>query len=66
MTILDSMGVIVVVCIVCDEEKENGIHLFTHFICETCEQNIRLTEPEDELYRYYLQKLKKVTIPKSS
>lgn len=53
-------------CIICDEEKEHGIHLFTHFICDECEQKMRLTEPEDENYHYFIEKLKKVTIPKSS
>lgn len=50
-------------CLICDEEKERGIHILAHFICEVCEQNIRLTEPEDERYQYYIEKLRKLTIP---
>lgn len=53
-------------CIICDEEKEHGIRIFSLFICAVCEQNMRLTEPEDENYHYYIEKLKKVTVPKSS
>lgn len=54
------------ICIVCEEKKELGIHILNHFICETCEQNIKLTKPEDESYRHYLEKLKKIVIPQSS
>ena len=52
-------------CIICEEEKEQGIHLFGHFICAGCEQEIRLTDPEDEYYRHYLKQLRKIKIPTS-
>lgn len=45
-------------CGICEEIKENGIHLYKLFICSECERNMIHTEPKEEKYRYYLKKLK--------
>lgn len=45
-------------CGICEEQKEHGIHLYTLFICRDCEYNMLHTEPHEEKYRYYVQKLK--------
>lgn len=45
-------------CGICEEEKEKGIVLCRLFICDECEQNMIHTEPREEKYNYYLQKLK--------
>jgi len=45
-------------CGICEEEKEKGILLYRLFICHECEQNMIHTEPREEKYNYYLQKLK--------
>ncbi|GAB4072076.1 hypothetical protein GCM10028778_01180 [Barrientosiimonas marina] len=47
-------------CGICEEMKEEGIHLYKLFICCECETNIIHTEPREEKYRYYLRKLKNV------
>lgn len=51
-------------CGICEEKKERGIHLYTLFICCECEQNIIHTEPREEKYNYYLQKLKNMNQPR--
>ncbi|QFT87097.1 Inhibitor of sigma-G Gin [Bacillus sp. THAF10] len=51
-------------CIVCEEEKKRGIHLYTEFICTECETAMLQTDVKDPLYKFYLQQLKKITIPK--
>ena len=28
------------VCVICEEQKDKGIHLYTSFICTKCEQDI--------------------------
>ncbi|WP_078556436.1 sigma factor G inhibitor Gin [Bacillus alkalicellulosilyticus] len=53
-------------CVVCNQSKIDGIHLFDHFICVTCEREMVKTDPTDEYYHYYLEKLRKIRIPKSS
>ncbi|MBU8908402.1 sigma factor G inhibitor Gin [Desertibacillus haloalkaliphilus] len=53
-------------CVVCDENKQQGIHLFDSFICEDCEREIVLTDTKDKLYKYYLEKLRKIKLPSTS
>lgn len=50
-------------CGICEEEKEQGIRLYKLFICSECEWNMIHTEPREEKYNYYLQKLKNMDQP---
>ncbi len=50
-------------CGICEEKKERGIHLYTMFICCECEYNMIHTEPREEKYQYYLDKLKNINQP---
>ncbi|WP_164462063.1 sigma factor G inhibitor Gin [Bacillus sp. FJAT-42376] len=50
-------------CIVCDECKPDGIHLYTSFICTECEKEMVATDPIDPRYDYYVKKLKSVKAP---
>ncbi|UOE94168.1 sigma factor G inhibitor Gin [Alkalihalobacillus sp. LMS39] len=52
-------------CIVCNQSHHNGIHLFSHFICSSCERKMVETEPHEEYYKYCLEKLRIIKIPKS-
>lgn len=49
------------ICIICEQEKEKGYHLYTSFICVDCEREIIHTETDHPLYKFYLQQLSKVT-----
>lgn len=51
------------VCIVCEKQKEKGIHLYTSFICVDCEKEILATQTFDPKYKFYLEKLKRVNTP---
>lgn len=48
-------------CIVCEQNKEKGIHLYTSFICEDCEKDMVLTDTNDPKYKYYIERLKMIT-----
>lgn len=50
-------------CVICEEQKRKGIHLYTSFICMDCEKDIITTDTNDPKYKYYLKKLKKITTP---
>lgn len=50
-------------CVICDENKLKGIHLYTSFICSDCEKDMIVTDTHDPKYKYYLQKLRKITTP---
>lgn len=47
-------------CIICEEEKEKGFHLYTSFICIDCEKEIVQTETNQNMYKYYIKQLSKV------
>lgn len=51
------------ICVICEEYKEKGIHLYTSFICSNCEKDMISTETNDPKYKYFLNKLRKVTAP---
>jgi hypothetical protein len=50
-------------CVICDQIKHRGIHLYTKFLCTDCEQDMINTETTDPKYSYYISQLKKVTTP---
>jgi len=50
-------------CVVCEEKKMSGIHLYTSFICTDCERAMVSTETNDPKYVYFLKQLKKVAVP---
>jgi hypothetical protein len=50
-------------CVICEEQKDKGIHLYTSFICTKCEQDIIMTDTNDPKYKYFLNKLRKITAP---
>jgi len=51
-------------CIICSEQKREGIYLYTSFICTECEREIVQTETNEPGYKYYVEKLKAVNKPK--
>ena len=51
------------ICVICEEKKEKGIHLYTSFICTNCERDMIKTETNDPKYKFFLNKLRKVTAP---
>ena len=47
-------------CIICEEEKENGIHVIQAFICDECEKKIVNTETDAPVYNTFVEKLKSI------
>lgn len=50
------------VCIVCENRKDDGIHVQMSFICDDCERDMVETETNDPKYIYYLKQLRKIQI----
>lgn len=48
------------ICIICEKEKQDGYFLLHTFICIHCEQQMVRTEPDDPLYKFYVNQLKKI------
>lgn len=47
-------------CLICELQKDQGIHLLNYFICKECECEIVSTETDNANYGYYLERLRKV------
>jgi hypothetical protein len=47
-------------CIICEQPKEKGIHLYTSFICEDCEKDMVITDTSDPKYKYYIERLRNI------
>lgn len=47
-------------CIICGHEKEDGIVIVSHFICEDCEAEMIHTEAEDAKYQFFIGRMKKI------
>ena len=50
-------------CVICEDLKPIGIHLYTSFICTDCERDLIQTGTNDPKYKYFLKQLRKVTNP---
>ncbi|AZU64790.1 sigma factor G inhibitor Gin [Neobacillus mesonae] len=50
-------------CVICENQKVKGIHLYTSFICSDCEHELIQTDTSDPKYKYFLKRLRKVTTP---
>lgn len=45
-------------CIICEQRKKKGIHLYTSFICIDCEKEMLQTDTNDPKYQYFIKRLK--------
>ncbi|MFE8698978.1 sigma factor G inhibitor Gin [Cytobacillus sp. FJAT-53684] len=50
-------------CVICEQAKQKGIHLYTSFICTDCEVDLISTDTSNPKYKYFLKQLRKVTHP---
>lgn len=50
-------------CVICEDLKPVGLHLYTSFICIDCEKDLIHTGTNDPKYKYFLKQLKKITNP---
>ena len=52
-------------CVICEQTKQRGIHLYTSFICTECESDLISTDTNNPKYKYFLKQLKKITNPEA-
>lgn len=45
-------------CIICEQPKKIGIHLYTSFICTDCEREMVKTDTDDPKYKFYVEQMK--------
>lgn len=52
------------ICVICEQEKQDGIHVYNSFMCNDCEREIVQTSTDSPKYLFYLQQMKKISLPK--
>ncbi|WP_027964424.1 sigma factor G inhibitor Gin [Halalkalibacillus halophilus] len=45
-------------CQICENWKGNGFYLLDAFICKDCEHLMVNTSPDQEIYSYFIERLK--------
>ncbi|CAM4485083.1 sigma factor G inhibitor Gin [Paenibacillus tarimensis] len=53
-------------CIICGQEKTDGIRIITEFVCETCESEMVRTDVKDDKYLFFVHQLKQIWIQKNA
>lgn len=51
------------VCIICSQNKKEGITIVSQFVCEDCESEIVHTNAEDSKYHFFIHQLKQIVVP---
>lgn len=47
-------------CIICEQQKDNGIQIVSEFICDACENEMVHTDVKDEKYPFFIHQLKRI------
>ncbi|TYP67969.1 sigma factor G inhibitor Gin [Paenibacillus methanolicus] len=53
-------------CIVCGQEKMNGICIVSEFICDACETEMVRTDVQDAKYPFFIHQLKRLWVEKNA
>ncbi|XEC95009.1 sigma factor G inhibitor Gin [Paenibacillus tarimensis] len=53
-------------CIICGYDKEEGIHIVSEFICESCETEMIRTDVKDAKYPFFIHQLRQIWIRKNA
>ncbi|MCY0875672.1 MAG: sigma factor G inhibitor Gin [Firmicutes bacterium] len=46
------------VCMICEQAGKEGIHILSQFICLECEREIVNTGVDDDLYDYFVERMR--------
>lgn len=53
-------------CIICGQDKENGIVIVSEFICEECEAEMVRTDVRDARYPFFIHQMKRIWYQKDA
>lgn len=49
-------------CVLCKQQKKDGIHLCEVNVCEECEQKLVDVNVDDEMYPLFVEKLRQLSL----
>ena len=55
-----------VACMICEQQRAEGIHICDQFICAECETEIVHTDVRDERYPFFIMQMKRVWYKKDA
>ncbi|MZQ83472.1 inhibitor of sigma-G Gin [Paenibacillus sp. 5J-6] len=47
------------ICMICEQQRNGGIHIITAFICDECSGEIVKTNVSDQKYPFYVSQMRK-------
>ncbi|WP_270167043.1 sigma factor G inhibitor Gin [Paenibacillus sp. SYP-B4298] len=53
-------------CIVCNQEKDEGIFIMSEFICDACEAEMVRTDVRDAKYPFFIHQLRRIWLQKNA
>jgi hypothetical protein len=53
-------------CIICGQNRPNGIKILSEFICEACEAEMVHTDVKDAKYPYFIHQMKQILYRKNA
>lgn len=53
-------------CLICGQEKTEGIHILYGFICDDCEAEIVRTDVRDAKYSFFVNQMKQLFLQKDA
>jgi len=53
-------------CMICGQQKEDGIMIISEFICEDCEKEMVKTDVSDIKYPFFIHQMKKILYQKNA
>lgn len=53
-------------CIICGQDKKQGIMIISEFICEDCENEMIRTDVNDPKYPFFIHQMKQIIYKKNA
>ncbi|MNI00369.1 Inhibitor of sigma-G Gin [compost metagenome] len=48
------------ICMICNQQKQEGIRIVSEFICEACEKEMIETDAQDVRYLFFVRQMKQL------
>lgn len=49
-------------CMICEQQKEQGIMILSEFICDDCEAEMVHTDVKDEKYPFFIRQMRRISL----
>lgn len=53
-------------CIICEQQKQEGIVIISEFICDSCEAEMVRTDVKDAKYPFFIHRMRRIWYKKNA